>query len=273
LPQPLCPAMKRVIDLFELPRRLGILQYVEYELPPCGGCLYEGWIVVTGCKKGICVRYKVWVWSRDGRTWEAKGRKKNRDRDGGGCLKQQEADALWELAERGYEVAVTRDCDIVINGVALGIFFQRCVKPEECVKKLLEAYKLASAAPRRDPFEELLAQWPELSVFDKSLLRDYWRLHPDRAAQLAETLRRHPWMIETLRQTGIRDPYQLAAVLETPDGSDACLYIHGDFYCNGRKRELMLVRFEYDNGATIAVYRPKGLLAYAADAREYMRVL
>ena len=255
-----------IVDVFQLPKKLGILQYVEYEQPYQG--YYEGWIVVSGCKKGVCVKYRIFTSTEDPRDWRIKKTRRDREEDGG-CLKQQEADALWELAERGYDVAVTRDCDFVVNGVALGVLFQRCAAPEECVRKLLEAYK---SAPPRDPFEELLAQWPELSAFDEALLRDYWRLHPDRAARLAETLRRHPWMVETLRRAGIRDPYQLA-VLEAPDGSDACLHIGGEFYCNGRKRELMLVRFEYDNGAAIAVYRPKGLLAYAADAKEYMRVL
>ncbi len=65
--------------VFELPQKLGILQYVEYEPPPkewCtnDGCLYEGVLTAEGCRKGVCVRYRVWVHSRDRRRWEAKER-------------------------------------------------------------------------------------------------------------------------------------------------------------------------------------------------------
>ncbi len=41
--------------VFELPQRLGILQYVEYE-PPRGWCtdrcLYVGVLTAEGCRKG-----------------------------------------------------------------------------------------------------------------------------------------------------------------------------------------------------------------------------
>jgi hypothetical protein len=79
---------------------------VEYEPPPrewCtgDGCLYEGLLTAEGCRKGVCVRYRVWVYSRDKRRWEAKEKwRRRRDEEAGGCLRQQVADALWELAER-----------------------------------------------------------------------------------------------------------------------------------------------------------------------------
>jgi hypothetical protein len=68
--------IKTVAVVFELPQKLGILQYVEYEPPPkewCtnDGCLYEGVLTAEGCKRGVCVRYRVWVYSRDKRRWEA----------------------------------------------------------------------------------------------------------------------------------------------------------------------------------------------------------
>ncbi len=74
--------------VFELPQKLGILQYVEYESPPrewCtkDGCLYEGVLTAEGCRKGICVRYRVWVFSRDRRTW---GQRRGR---GGGGMKRR----------------------------------------------------------------------------------------------------------------------------------------------------------------------------------------
>jgi hypothetical protein len=102
--------VKTVAVVFELPQKLGILQYVEYEPPRrewCAGdgCLYEGILTAEGCKKGVCVRYRVWVYSRDKRRWEAKERWRRRGEEAGGCIRQQVADALWELADR-FDVGV-----------------------------------------------------------------------------------------------------------------------------------------------------------------------
>jgi hypothetical protein len=45
--------VKTVAAVFELPQKLGILQYVEYEPPPrewcVNGCLYEGLLTAEGC--------------------------------------------------------------------------------------------------------------------------------------------------------------------------------------------------------------------------------
>jgi hypothetical protein len=83
---------------------------VEYEPPPrewcVDGCLYEGLLTAEGCRRGVCVKYRVWVHSRDRRRWEAKERwRRRRDEEAGGCIKQQVADALWELADR-FDVGV-----------------------------------------------------------------------------------------------------------------------------------------------------------------------
>jgi hypothetical protein len=48
--------IKTVASVFELPQKLGILQYVEYEPPPrewctSGGCLYEGVLTAEGSKE------------------------------------------------------------------------------------------------------------------------------------------------------------------------------------------------------------------------------
>jgi hypothetical protein len=91
--------IETVAVVFELPQRLGVLQYVEYEPPPrewCtnDGCLYEGLLTAEGCRKGVCVRYRVWVHSKDKRTWRAKEKWRRRGEDAGGCIKQQVADAV-----------------------------------------------------------------------------------------------------------------------------------------------------------------------------------
>ncbi|MDT7874553.1 MAG: hypothetical protein RQ859_04130 [Pyrobaculum sp.] len=81
--------IKTTASVFELPQKLGILQYVEYEPPPrewCAddGCLYEGVLTAEGCKKGVCIKYRVWVHSRDRRRWEAKERwRRRRDEEVG----------------------------------------------------------------------------------------------------------------------------------------------------------------------------------------------
>jgi hypothetical protein len=97
--------VKTTAAVFELPQRLGVLQYVEYEPPPkewCtnDGCLYEGVLTAEGCKRDVCIKYRVWVYSRDRRRWEAKEKWRRRDEEAGGCIKQQVADALWELSDR-----------------------------------------------------------------------------------------------------------------------------------------------------------------------------
>jgi len=82
--------------VFELQQRLGVLQYVEYEPPRrewCASkeCLYEGLLTAEGCRKGICIKYHVWVHSRDRRRWEVGERwRRRRDEEAGGCIKQQE---------------------------------------------------------------------------------------------------------------------------------------------------------------------------------------
>jgi hypothetical protein len=82
--------IKTAASVFELPQKLGILQYVEYEPPPrewctSDGCLYEGILEARGCRRGICIKYRVLVWSKDRRRWEVgeRWRKKKRDEEVG----------------------------------------------------------------------------------------------------------------------------------------------------------------------------------------------
>jgi hypothetical protein len=88
--------VKTAAQVFELPKLLGIIQQVEYELRCADGCLYEGLLTAEGCRRGVCVRYRVRARSRDGRTWKV--REFGRVNDWGGCIRQHVADALWELA-------------------------------------------------------------------------------------------------------------------------------------------------------------------------------
>ncbi len=183
--------------VFELPQKLGILQYVEYEPPPrewctSEGCLYEGVLTAEGCRRGVCIKYRVWVHSRDRRRWETKEKwMRRRDEDVGGCIRQQVADALWELAGR-FEVGVWCEyrrvgmwvnqydvfCGVVVNGVRLDQ--PHCRTAEECVEEILKDYRreverlkepLKPAVKMPDPVEELLREWLELQAFGVEWVR------------------------------------------------------------------------------------------------------
>jgi hypothetical protein len=285
--------IKTTTSLFELPQRLGILQYVEYEPPPrewctSDGCPYEGVLTAEGCKRGICVRYRVWVHSRDGRRWEARERwRRRRDEDAGGCIKQQAADALWELAGR-FEVGLwyERDfCGVVVNGVRL--YQPRCRTADECAEQILEDYrqeveraKQPPPPPPPDPVEELLGEYPELGAFGADWLRA-WAPHArDRLVEIAEVMRRYPWMAEAVRRRPVDDPhpYTVKAYMSR-DGSEACISLGSrGVYCSAdggitvRRLELEFSRLEPHEGVIREVYRPKGLLAFAR-AKEYVRIL
>jgi len=287
--------IKVTASVFELPQRLGVLQYVEYEPPPrewcTSGCLYEGVLTAEGCRKGVCVRYRVWVHSRDRRTWEAKERWRRRrgDEDADGCLRQQVADALWELAGR-YEVGLWYEqrsdfCGIVVNGVRL--YQPRCRTVDECVKQILEDYKQEverakqpPPPPPPDPAEELLREYPELEAFGIDWLRIWARHARDRLVEIAEVLRRYPWMAEVLRRRPVNPhPYTVEAYV-AGDGSEVCLSLSSSkAYCaqNGvvgeAGLELEFSRHEVYEGRMREVYRPKGLFAFTVGAREYIRIL
>ncbi len=159
---------------------------MEYEPPPkewCTneGCLYEGVLTAEGCRKGVCVRYRVWVHSRDRRRWEAKEKwRRRRDEEAGGCIRQQVADALWVLSGQ-YDVGVWYEykrvgtwinqydvfCGVIVDGVKLDQ--PHCRTAEECVKQILEDYRREvermREPPPPDPAEELLREWPGLGAF------------------------------------------------------------------------------------------------------------
>jgi hypothetical protein len=296
--------IKTTAAVFELPQKLGILQYVEYEPPPrewCAedGCLYEGVLTAEGCKRGICIKYRVWVHSKGKRRWEAKERWRRRSEDAGGCIKQQVADALWELSERGVDVGVWYRrveekvgiryevhvyCGPVVNGVE---FDQpQCRAVDECVKQILEDYRnevkrrSESPPPPPDPAEELLREWPELEAFGTEWVKK-WLVLRDRLIEIAKVMRRFPWMAEVVRRRpmNILHPYMIEVYI-AKDGSEACLSLNlpkafcaRDGAVRETRLELEFKRYEVYEEKMREVYRPKGLLAFAAAAREYVKVL
>ncbi len=294
--------IKTAAAVFELPQRLGILQHVEYEPPRrewcINGCLYEGLLTAEGCRRGVCIKYRVWVHSRDRRRWEAKERWRRRGEEVGGCLRQQVAEALWELSEK-YDVGVWYEyvrvgvginqydvfCGVVVNGVKLDQPYCRTV--EDCVRQILEDYKRElekmkepPPPPPPDPAEELLREWPELGAFGVEWVRK-WLVLRDRLIEIAKVLRRFPWTVEVIRQRpmNILHPY-MVEVYVARDGSEVCLSLNPpQAYC-ARDRavrevrlELEFKRYEVYEEKMKEVYKPKGLLAFTTAAREYVKIL
>jgi len=295
--------IKTTAAVFELPQKLGIIQYVEYEPPPrewctSDGCLYEGLLTAEGCRRGVCIKYRVWVWSKDRRNWEAREKwRRRRDEEVGGCLRQQVAEALWELAGK-YDVGVWYErvrvgagvnlydvfCGVVVNGVRLSQPY--CRTAEDCARQILEEYKREvekmkepPPPPPPDPAEELLKEWPELQAFGVDWVRK-WLVLRDRLVEIAKVMRRFPWMVEVVRRNpmSVLHPYMVNAYV-AKEGSEACLQLVSRTFCarGGEVREVKLelerARLEPYEGKLREVYRPKGLFAFTAAAKEYVEIL
>jgi hypothetical protein len=93
-------------------------------------------------------------------------------------------------------------------------------------------------------------------------------------------MRRFPWMVDVVRQNpmNILNPYAVE-VYVAKDGSEACFQLAARMFCaqNGAvkevKLELEFKRYEEYEGRMRGVYRPKGLLAFAAGAKEYVEIV
>ncbi len=286
--------IKTVATVFELPSKLGILQYVEYEPRR-----YEGLLTAEGCRRGVCVKYKAIVVSEDGKRWQIKGLIRESMVSLGGCIRQQVADALWELAGR-YEVGVWYDvkmvgfpypnrrivtCGIVVNGVRLDQ--PNCVDVDDCIETILRYYRYALEKMREppqteaNPAEELLQKWPELQAFGVDWVRA-WAPHArERLIEIAKAMRRYPWMMEVIKKGPLDNfnPYTVE-VYAAKDSTVVCLSLSQlRTYCaqNGAVRAVKLglefSRYEVYEGKKWAVYRPKGLLTFTAVGKEYIKIL
>ena len=108
-----------------------------------------------------------------------------------------------------------------------------------------------------------------------------WLVLKERLIEIAKVMRRFPWMVDVVRQRpmSILHPYAVE-VYVARDGSDVCLSLTSSkAYCaqnravKETKLELVFSRYETYEEKIREVYRPKGLLAYATAAREYVKVL
>jgi hypothetical protein len=126
----------------------------------------------------------------------------------------------------------------------------------------------------------LLKKWPELQAFGVNWVRKWLDLR-DRLVEIAKTLRRFPWMVDVVRQrpVSILHPYTVEVYVAV-DGSETCLSLApSKAYCaqNGSVEEVRLElefkRYETYEDRIREVYRPKGLLAFATAAKEYVRLI
>jgi hypothetical protein len=107
-----------------------------------------------------------------------------------------------------------------------------------------------------------------------------WLSLRDRLVEIAKVLRKFPWMVDVIKQRpmSVLHPY-MVEVYVTRDGSEACLSLNPPkAFCarDGAVKEIRL-ELEFSQYETYEekireVYRPKGLLAYAAAAGEYVRL-
>jgi hypothetical protein len=126
----------------------------------------------------------------------------------------------------------------------------------------------------------LLREYPELGAFGTEWVRKWLDLR-ERLIEIAKVLRRFPWIVDVIKQRpmSILHPYMIEVYM-TKDGSEVCLSLNPPkAFCtqNGAVKEMRLElafsRYETYGDKIREVYRPKGLLAYAAAAREYVKLI
>ena len=133
--------------------------------------------------------------------------------------------------------------------------------------------------PPPEPAEELLKEWPELGAFGLDWVRK-WVILRERLVEIAKVMRRFPWMVDVVRQrpVSVLHPYVVNAFVAR-DGSEVCLQLASRTFCarGGGVREVKLelerARLGPYEGKLREVYRPKGLFAFTAAAKEYVEIL
>jgi hypothetical protein len=147
-------------------------------------------------------------------------------------------------------------------------------------RETMERLREPPMPPPPDLAEELLREWPELVAFGTEWVRK-WTILKERLVEIAKVMRKFPWMVEVVRQRpmSILHPY-MAEVYVARDESEACLSLNQlKTFCarGGTVKETTLAlefsRYEVYEDKIREVYRPKGLLAFATAAREYIRLL
>jgi len=124
-----------------------------------------------------------------------------------------------------------------------------------------------------------LREWPELGSFGVEWVKK-WLVLRERLIEIAKVMRRYPWMVEVVKRNpmGILHPY-MVNVFVAKDGSEVCLQLVSRTFCarGGEVREVKLelkrARLKPYEGKLREIYRPKGLFAFTAAAKEYVEIL
>jgi len=128
--------------------------------------------------------------------------------------------------------------------------------------------------------EELPREWPELRAFGVEWVRKWLDLR-ERLIEIAKVMQRFPWMVDVMRQrqVDILNPYTIEVYVARNE-SEACLsltppkaFCAQDGAVKEVKLELEFSRYETYEEKIREVYRPKGLLAYATTAKEYVKLI
>jgi hypothetical protein len=144
-----------------------------------------------------------------------------------------------------YEVHVY--CGPVVNGVRLSQ--PHCRTVDECVEQILEEYKHEVERPSTPPhrlrptLRRSFCGNPELEAFGVDWVKK-WLVPRDRLVEIANVLRRYPWMVDVVKQSpmSILHPY-MVEVYVTKDGSEAWLSLNPPkAFCaqNGAVKEVRL---------------------------------
>lgn len=267
----------------EFPQKLGLLQEVEYSY---NGRQYEGILKVEGCRRGVCLRYKVLVTSKNGSDWEPAKRRRS-ELDLGGCLKQAAADALMELADR-YQVGIwynyeplcstcgermtLKDCGVEINGIRLRRPY--CSNIEDCISQILEDYRRKVEALKETPMKaqiddatKFLNEHQELQIFGIDWIREWLPYARERMIQIAEILKNHPKAKKAIEQFGIKENPLVIEIYISKDGTEECVAFGStEVFCVSENK-MKKTSLEY-----IGQMQPRGLLAYV-PRKEFIRVL
>jgi hypothetical protein len=156
-------------------------------------------------------------------------------------------EALQLLQQDGrFEIAVINNRRIAINGIIVDL--PECKEVTKCMERILDKYKYTSLMPfevlpaGEDVVEELLKKYPELEAFGADWVRKWGRLD-ERLSEIAEVLRRYPWMADVIKQRPVDNPHPyLVEVYVAVDGSEVCLLLNRTkAYCNGKESRYSLV--------------------------------
>jgi hypothetical protein len=161
--------------------------------------------------------------------------------------------ALQLLQQDGrFDIRYLNNHKVAINGVVLDLTNLTCKDVDKCMERILDKYKYAAEMPLEvlpvddSDVEELLKQYPELEVFGVEWVKKWGRLK-DRLVEIAEALRRYPWMMETIKKRPVDNPHPyLVEVYVALDESEVCLLLNrSKAFCNGKETSLVLRFAEY----------------------------